>query len=651
VTQQTRIESAALLDGRRRDRRALIEELTAAGAVWSRNERDCCCPWHRDGNPSAGVFEVDGIWKFKCFVCGERPMDVFDVEAKRKGKRVEEVVRDFLIDAKLRRFSQNLQPKTSHHAGSSDARARAVMTPTSTTTTTPAATPPAVDKRAEKTHFATIAKLEQAACWRSDQPSLTCEARHEYVNPDTGQAELIVFRLLDETGAKEFRQGSPHAGGFVLAQPPGPLPLYNRTRLRSAEFVVVVEGEKCVHALTPILDTRPGWAATTSPGGADNADKADWTWLGGKSAVYLWPDADDAGVRYMQDVADRLAALSDPPKLFWVNWDTLNLPPAGDVADWIAAKQTAGIIEAARLADALDVEVFRPAQPLRPSAPLLAYYRAAADGRIATVPWPWRGLTAATQALQPGHLTILCGEPGSGKSFFLVQALDWWLEQGIPAACLMLELSEVFHGRRLHASLTGESGLLRPDWIREHAGRVEALYAEHADRIDRFWGALETVPRGTKVTAKLILDWLERRCRDGARVVICDPFTAVADDTPWTTDVDFLLAAQKLAETYAASIVLTVHPDRGGKRMARSEGLRRFVDGVIWLHERSGKVKVQTSAGQAVLEFNRQIKVTKARLASGAGMILLYQFQSLRFTELGVSVAAAEDEDDDSTSF
>ncbi len=85
---------------------------------------------------------------------------------------------------------------------------------------------------------------------------------------------------------------------------PAPRPLYNLHLLTAhpARPVVVVEGEKAADAAAKLL---PNYVITTSPGGCNSADKADWTPLKGRDVI-IWPDADDPGRKYAQDVA-RLA--------------------------------------------------------------------------------------------------------------------------------------------------------------------------------------------------------------------------------------------------------------------------------------------------------------------------------------------------------
>ena len=82
------------------DRGAMVAELDAAGAKWASNGKDCCCPFHHDSNPSAGICEKGGTWFFKCFVCTEKVLDIFDVRAKRTGRPVAEMMSEWAKEQK-----------------------------------------------------------------------------------------------------------------------------------------------------------------------------------------------------------------------------------------------------------------------------------------------------------------------------------------------------------------------------------------------------------------------------------------------------------------------------------------------------------------------------------------------------------------------
>lgn len=110
---------------------------------------------------------------------------------------------------------------------------------------------------------------------------------------------------------------------------PEPRPLYGLDRIaaRAEAKVLVVEGEKAADAAAKRF---PEYVATTSPGGSNAAGKADWSSLKGRT-VTIWPDADDAGARYADDVADAArragAASVHTVKL------PLGLPHGWDLAD------------------------------------------------------------------------------------------------------------------------------------------------------------------------------------------------------------------------------------------------------------------------------------------------------------------------------
>ncbi len=80
-----------------------------------------------------------------------------------------------------------------------------------------------------------------------------------------------------------------------------PRPLYGLDLLtsRPAARVLVVEGEKAAVAAGKRF---PEYVVVTSSGGAKAARKTDWTPLTGRHVV-VWPDADEPGARYGDDVA------------------------------------------------------------------------------------------------------------------------------------------------------------------------------------------------------------------------------------------------------------------------------------------------------------------------------------------------------------
>ncbi|RQY15532.1 DUF3631 domain-containing protein [Burkholderia stagnalis] len=99
--------------------------------------------------------------------------------------------------------------------------------------------------------------------------------------------------------------------------------------------VFVTEGEQKADALTRIGAGR--FVAITS-GGATSAGGADWSPLAGRR-VLLWPDRDDPGAKYADEVTAKLS--EQVCTVERLNVAAMSLPHAGDVMDWIEAFKSA----------------------------------------------------------------------------------------------------------------------------------------------------------------------------------------------------------------------------------------------------------------------------------------------------------------------
>jgi hypothetical protein len=110
--------------------------------------------------------------------------------------------------------------------------------------------------------------------------------------------------------------------------PKGLRPLYRLQEIKDAMAVVLVEGEKCVHALA-----EAGIPATTAMGGAGAApDLTDWRPLAGKRVI-IWPDNDEAGATLAVRVRPVLEALGCVVTSIEI--------PQGKTAKWDAADAVA----------------------------------------------------------------------------------------------------------------------------------------------------------------------------------------------------------------------------------------------------------------------------------------------------------------------
>ena len=158
------------------------------------------------------------------------------------------------------------------------------------------------------------------------------QAIHQY-HDETGNCLHARIRLKHPaTGEKWIRPIHQQENEYVFGEPsyPDGKPLYNLHALHTDQLSppFVLEGEMCVDALQ-----SKNILATTS-GSADSASGANWQALAGRNVI-LWPDNDVAGQRYKHDVAKILLGLGCSLRI--VDIAALNLPPKGDVVDWLQA--------------------------------------------------------------------------------------------------------------------------------------------------------------------------------------------------------------------------------------------------------------------------------------------------------------------------
>ncbi|MFT4058461.1 MAG: hypothetical protein QM652_02825 [Legionella sp.] len=156
------------------------------------------------------------------------------------------------------------------------------------------------------------------------------EAAHEYKDVNL---KLLFYRIRlknPTTGDKYIRPIKPGNDAYILGEPEfkSKKPLYNLHQILtvSNESIYFCEGEGCVDAFTKL-----GLLATTS-GGANSVSKADLEPLKGREII-IWPDNDEAGFRYVDDVLTALQGFGCNIKVIEV--EQLGLPLKGDVVDWV----------------------------------------------------------------------------------------------------------------------------------------------------------------------------------------------------------------------------------------------------------------------------------------------------------------------------
>jgi hypothetical protein len=119
---------------------------------------------------------------------------------------------------------------------------------------------------------------------------------------------------------------------------PAPRPLYRLPELLTlgGSTVIITEGEKKADLVPGLF---PGYCGTTSMGGANAAKLSNWAPLAGRNTI-VWPDHDEPGTRYADDVAALAAAAGAAsvaivalPADWPEGWDLADPLPEGAVAE------------------------------------------------------------------------------------------------------------------------------------------------------------------------------------------------------------------------------------------------------------------------------------------------------------------------------
>lgn len=597
------------VDTAKQSREMLMAELERAGVHFRGN--NCKCPFHDDRSPSANIYEHDGIWRFKCHGCGFGG-DIFDVIAKTTQRDVADVLKDFVAE-------QSPRPLRA----------------------------PQLARRPEPP-MPTYDTIEQYA----ERLPGKVESIYRYTDPASGKVDLYVVRFRDEDGKKSFRQAHHRASdGKIIAKgiEGRKWPIYNRSRIAAAtpfEPIIVAEGEKAVHALQHF-----GIVATTSPGGAGKAAMADWSPLAGKR-VYLWADNDlpengfphGKGVAHMRAVAQILEGLTPPPAVYWIDVAALELPPKGDAVEYLERYKTWSPDDIRQMAIG---DVLEAAKPMGAAGNVRDDIEQTIAGNRRSIAFPWPVMSTFTQALAPGTITLLCGDPGSTKSLMLLEAAAHWQHnEKLKIAIYELEEDKTYHLKRAIAQLYGESQFTNRTWIEANPAEARNIADLTHDFAASFARSLYESP-DAMLTLPELAEWIEARAADGCKIIAVDPVTMVtpATRTPWNEDLHFMHAVQRTVRKYMTRVILVTHPSKRKNGtvslddLAGGAAYQRFAQTIIWLkaHKTPVEARINYSLGSSTKEINRSLHIMKARNGTGAGCEIGFVFdpKTLRFNELG----------------
>lgn len=587
----------AALEAIRTDEQKIRGILEGHGAVFV--GRKTCCPFHKEKNPSAGIYRdpASGVWKFKCLSvnCGKQG-DYFDVESFITGRAVEEIISEIGRTAMQRH--ENV--------------------------------PQTVEKAPYKSGMDIVRQWEKS-------PEFV---KHWiYWKPDHKGALMVVGRF-EKAGKKSYIQASPMGDGWAM-KAPAINPIYNLDKLEGANNVVVCEGEKACDAVE-----RLGLIATTSPAGSNSAGKADWRPLAGKN-VTIWPDNDDAGRKYAADVEKILEALNPAAYVSMIDPNQYMIPEKGDAVDFEKQLKDGGASEVEiKLSMA---QIISGARRKDGTEHYGNFVEDCVSGKFVTYEFPLPILTRLSRALQPESVTMLCGIGGASKSLFLIQCILFWMEKGIPCSCFMFEDSKRKHMGRAIAQVSGEPSAGDSEWIRLHEDRARKISASTAMMQRRLDKILFVESRKEKVpTFARAQEWIKSRAEMGDKIVILDPISSIPTKTANRAeeDLNFLMTVKDIALEYRIAVILATHPVKNSEsaggvgNMMGGAAYERFSHNIIAIEKIDPRepTRITTSTGEMNVNASRLIHIIKTRDGPGMHSVIANVFEptSLRFVEQGI---------------
>lgn len=544
------------LDEFTRDKQVLYTQLISAGAKPCK-KNSFLCPFHRDTTPSSWVrkSEVSGRWYFKCAVCGIRH-DAVSLAALNEGKDVKDYIRE--------KFGTKAETYASSY----------------------------------KTLEDLVHSIDGIV-----------EEVNKYTDPETGNCDLITIRYYERgDGKKNFLQCHQTPSGFVKKRPKGKLPIFNRLRVKDAEQVIVVEGEACVRKLTEL-----GFIATTSGGGSGAADATDWSYISGKT-IYLWPDLDASGERYIETIAQILK----DEKLLRINAGGFDLPAGSDVVDLYNKILSEGGSDADVVSciESL-IEEAQENNPLEGFETHLEDMRSGVYVNLPIKDFPI--LTNEARMLLNKRIGIIYGGAGIGKSMMTGKLCDDLVLNGVNAVRLCLEDEHHEHLKRSFAQQLQRAELVKEDWHKENPEASKIFYEQAKDTLIALSPSI-VAGENDAWDADKILAWIEGQLEAGKELIIIDPVSVVMTKDVWITSHKLMWGSKRLLAKYTHGRIIFVSHNNTENEIAGGQAFKRFSHAVFSLnrYKQPKKALIVDKHGEtSVIEMHRSIGIVKCRYGPG----------------------------------
>ncbi len=469
------------------------------------------CPFHDESSPSFKVYTA-GDPHYHCFGCGEHG-DVFDFVMKKEGRTFKDALDELARDARIIPDSVPYRPQT--HASSTNGNGNGNGHTNGSGTKS-------------KDHGPII---EQTSYMYSSADGATfVKVRLDYQDGDKD------FVWYTEAGYKA-KPPLVGLGGAQLAD----LELYGHKDVLSApedEVIIFAEGEKAWGALVD-----HGFLAVCHAGGAHTKKFGTSLEVLRGREVYLWPDNDEPGRKFMASVAAALHGIA--AKIYNIDLYHADIQEKDDAFDYLAlfsADNVRTAIKNARPIHTQDAGSTKEAHT-NPSARQTLFI--ASD----LLTMELREPKMAVPGLLPEGLSILGSKPKMGKS---------WMALGLSVA--------VATGGAVLGSIPVEGGdvlyLALEDNPRRLQSRLKKVLGVGAPVVLDHLTLVTEWPRLDKTGLTLIRGWLETHPL--ARLVVIDTWARIkprvrTSGSAYDEDYASVEGLQQLASELGVAILIITH--------------------------------------------------------------------------------------------
>jgi KaiC/GvpD/RAD55 family RecA-like ATPase len=266
-----------------------------------------------------------------------------------------------------------------------------------------------------------------------------------------------------------------------------------------------------------------------------------------------------------------------------------------------------------------------------------------ASGKIRPMPMPWSALTTDVRALVSGTVNVLCGDPGSAKSFLTLELFAYLHRSGEKVALYELECTKQWHLMRVLAQVAEEPLITDMKFLREEPDKARNKAANHREFLESFGRCLHASPDAC-ITAEELLRWVEQQCQNGVKVIGIDPITALMpSEKPWLDDHHLITQLRRIIGKYDATAWIVTHPKKGRKFeisldvLAGGAAFARFTDTVLWLERLDKDERHVVFGGSSNTDCDRVLHVCKCRdgVAAGRQLSMRLNKQNLKFDACG----------------